>query len=157
MTANKSLQVIFDPLPIFAAGKTGIASNAPQAFGSEKTPFAQSIQIQSNMKIYRGPKTKPFVDDTHELVAKVSPEELEKGVREKARMTFNISKDGVLREAVCTAIFEDSDLVPVANGLLARLALQQTCIAKVQKIVGDKATTNDEKIQKISTALAKLR
>ncbi len=27
---NKSLQVTFDPLPIFAAAKTGIASNAPE-------------------------------------------------------------------------------------------------------------------------------
>ncbi len=109
------------------------------------------------MKIYRGPKTKPFIDDTHELVAKVSPEELEKGVREKARMAFNISKDGVYREAVCTAIFEDSDLVPVANGLLARLALQQTTITKIQKIVSDKNTSDDEKIQKITTALSRLK
>lgn len=109
------------------------------------------------MKIYRGPKQKPFIDDTHELVAKIGPEELEKGVREKARMTFNITKDGTVREAVCTAIFEDSDLVPVANGLLARLALQQACIAKIKKITEDNVTTNDEKIQKIMTALAKLR
>ena len=28
--ANKSLQGTFDPLPIFAAAKTGIASNAPE-------------------------------------------------------------------------------------------------------------------------------
>jgi hypothetical protein len=28
--SNKSLQVTFDPLPIFAAAKTGIASNAPE-------------------------------------------------------------------------------------------------------------------------------
>lgn len=27
---NKGLQVTFDPLPIFAAAKTGIASNAPE-------------------------------------------------------------------------------------------------------------------------------
>lgn len=109
------------------------------------------------MKIYRGPKTKPFIDDTHELVAKVSADELERGVREKSRMTFNITKDGTVREAVCTAIFEDSDLVPVANGLLARLALQQTCIAKIKKITEDETTTNEDKIQKIAAALSKLR
>ena len=28
MTANKSLHLTFDPLPIFAAAKTGIASNS---------------------------------------------------------------------------------------------------------------------------------
>jgi len=27
---NNTLQVTFDPLPIFAAAKTGIASNAPE-------------------------------------------------------------------------------------------------------------------------------
>jgi len=27
---NKSLQVTFDPPPIFAAAKTGVASNAPE-------------------------------------------------------------------------------------------------------------------------------
>jgi hypothetical protein len=30
MQHNKSLQVTFDPLPIFATAKTGIASNAPE-------------------------------------------------------------------------------------------------------------------------------
>jgi len=30
LRANKSLQVTFDPLPIFAAAKTAIASNAPE-------------------------------------------------------------------------------------------------------------------------------
>ena len=30
MWPNKALQVTFDPLPIFAAAKTGIASNAPE-------------------------------------------------------------------------------------------------------------------------------
>ena len=28
--SNKSLQVTFDPPPIFAAAKTGVASNAPE-------------------------------------------------------------------------------------------------------------------------------
>ncbi len=30
LSPNKSLQVTFDPLPIFAAAKTGIASHAPE-------------------------------------------------------------------------------------------------------------------------------
>lgn len=30
LVPNKSLQGTFDPLPIFAAAKTGIASNAPE-------------------------------------------------------------------------------------------------------------------------------
>jgi hypothetical protein len=30
LTPNKSLQGTFDPQPIFAAAKTGIASNAPE-------------------------------------------------------------------------------------------------------------------------------
>ena len=30
MASNNSLQVTFDPPPIFAAAKTGVASNAPE-------------------------------------------------------------------------------------------------------------------------------
>lgn len=30
MTPNKSLQVTFDPPPIFAVAKAGVASNAPE-------------------------------------------------------------------------------------------------------------------------------
>jgi hypothetical protein len=108
------------------------------------------------MKIYRGPKQKSFFDDTHELVATVTPKKLEEGVREKARMTFNITKDGTVREAVCTAIFEDSDLVPMANGLLARLALQQESIAQIKKIVEEKIG-DIEKLQKIKAVLEKLK
>lgn len=109
------------------------------------------------MRIYRGPRSKPFSQATHEHVATLKPDALEKGIKEKSRMTFNVSKEGNLREAVCTALFEDDDLIPVANGLLARLALQQSAIGNIKKIIQDGALSNEAKISNIKVALRKLK
>ena len=108
------------------------------------------------MKIYRGPSTKSFYDNTHEFVARVSPKALEEGVRKKANIQFNITKNGTQREAVCTAVVEDADLIPLASGLLARLTLQQECLAKIKEIMADKTTDDDDKVSAIREALSTL-
>jgi hypothetical protein len=49
MTPNKSLQVTFDPPPIFAAAKTVVASNAPELRRSPaialRARFAKGIRL----------------------------------------------------------------------------------------------------------------
>jgi hypothetical protein len=106
------------------------------------------------MRIYRGPSTKSFYDDTHEFVARISPKALEAGVREKANIQFNITKNGTKREAVCTAVVEEADLIPMASGLLARLTLQQECLRKIKEIMSDKSSSDEEKVKAIQTALS---
>jgi hypothetical protein len=105
------------------------------------------------VRIFRGPSSKPFWDDTHELVSRVKPAELEKGVRDKALIKFNITKDGYERQAVCTAQFEEDDLVPMINGLVARLSGQQGTIKEIKKIIANKTTTDAQKLLKIGDAI----
>ncbi len=107
------------------------------------------------MKVFRGPSQKSFYDESHEQVASVSASALEAGIRSKAHITFNITKDGKQREAVCTAVFEDKDLVPVANGLLARLAMQQECLALIKTAINSDAS-DDDKLTTIGQALKKI-
>jgi hypothetical protein len=108
------------------------------------------------MKIYRGPKGKPFTDESHQFVSSVKPKDLEAGIRAKASIEFNVTKDGWQREAVCTAFFEEADVIPMATGLIARLTVQQECLAKIKKLMADTATTDTQKVSAIQTALSKL-
>lgn len=61
------------------------------------------------MKIYRGPKTKRFDDDSHILV-----DEKQLGVsgtwEKDKNIIFNITKDGTEREAVGTIRFSEEDI-----------------------------------------------
>jgi hypothetical protein len=109
------------------------------------------------MKIFRGPHSKSFYEGSHEYVAQISPEALEKGVRQKAHIRFNITKDGRQRAAVCTAVFEDADLVPVAKGLLARLASQQDCLSAIRAVVAEVALSDSLKLKRIKEEVSKLK
>lgn len=106
------------------------------------------------MKVYRGPYSKPFWDDSHEFVSRIQPEELEKGIRSDALIRFNITKDGTERQAVCTARFEDEDMIPMISGLLSRLSSQQERLAEIKEIMNDETADNDQKINAIRTALS---
>ena len=48
------------------------------------------------MKIYRGPKEKPFTNESHQFVSRIKPKDIEAGIGAKANMEFNITKDGWL-------------------------------------------------------------
>lgn len=85
------------------------------------------------MKVYRGPKSKSFYDVSHEHVATVSPAELAKVVKDKSNIQFNISKDGLQREAVCTVHFEDQDLILMLQGFLDRLEMQRKTLLEILK------------------------
>ena len=108
------------------------------------------------MRVYRGPSSKPFIDDTHELVSRVTPEQLEEGIRSKALIRFNVTKEGLERQSVCTAQFEDGDIIPMISGLLARLNANQNCIKKIQSIMNKKNLSDEEKLLNIQDALASL-
>lgn len=109
------------------------------------------------MKVYRGPQSKPFWDDSHEFVSQVKPEELEKGISEKAYITFNISKDYVERQSICTTQFEDEDIVPMIRGLLSRLSLQQSAIVSIKKILKDTVMDSAAKLTNIESQIEKLK
>lgn len=109
------------------------------------------------MKVYRGPSSKPFYDDTHELVSHVTPEQLEEGIRSKALIRFNITKDGYERQAVCTAQFEDGDIIPMIGGLLARLNTNQECIQKIRSAMDDSNLSQSDKLLRIRGALSSLK
>ncbi|MBQ5964297.1 hypothetical protein [Massilia sp. ZL223] len=109
------------------------------------------------MKIFRGPSSKPFLDDSHELVSRVKPHDLEKGVRDKALIKFNITKDGLERQAICTAQFEDDDLIPMINGLVARLSGQQDALKEIKKTILDKGASNDQKMLKIGEIMERVK
>jgi hypothetical protein len=109
------------------------------------------------MKVYRGPSSKPFTDDTHELVSRVPPEQLEEGIRSKALIRFNITKEGNERQAVCTAQFEDGDIIPMISGLLARLNANQDCIKQIQATMKVKSLSAQDKLLRIQHSLSGLK
>lgn len=105
------------------------------------------------MKIYRGPSSKPFWDVSHELVSRVGPSELEDGIRSNALFRFNITKDGGERFAVCTARFDDEDIVPMISGLLSRLERQQSWLKSVKESLIDASKDDGQKLESIRAAL----
>ena len=106
------------------------------------------------MKIYRGPISKPFYDLSHEFVSRVSAEQLEDGMKSGALITFNITKDGTERHSVCTAKFEDDDLIPMIGGLLSRLKASQDCLARIRIAVNDAALNDKDRLIELKAALS---
>lgn len=106
------------------------------------------------MKVYRGPSSKPFHDETHEFVSCVPPEHLEEGIRSKALIRFNITKGGLERHAVCTTRFEDADIVPMIDGLVSRLKLGQEALSKIREAMGNKNFSDSQKLTAVTEALA---
>jgi hypothetical protein len=109
------------------------------------------------MKVYRGPSSKPFYDDTHEFVSRVKPEELQEGIRSKALIRFNITKEGYERQAVCTTQFEDADIVPMIDGLVFRLKMGQEALAKIRDAMENKELSDSQKLAAVNAALVELK
>ena len=76
------------------------------------------------MKVYRGLSTKPFEDDSHELVSTITSEEFQQSISEGSYIRFNITKEANERQAVCTTHFENKDIIPMINGVISRLLVQ---------------------------------
>jgi len=70
------------------------------------------------MKIYRGPKSKDFGDNSHELVdTKDLSSDTERWTVSKIVET-NITKDGIERQAVTNIVLEEGDVVALYQGLI---------------------------------------
>lgn len=89
-------------------------------------------------------------------MSKVSPKQLKDGISSNALIKFNITKDGTAREAVCTAQFEEADIIPMIDGLLSRLHTNQTCLTKIRAVMNNKADSDAEKIEAIQALLSPL-
>lgn len=107
------------------------------------------------MRVYRGPNTRPFQDDSHEFVSSITAETLEKSIRDGSYITFDISKNATERKSVCTTRFEDGDIVPMISGLLARLRLQQDALFGIRDVAQDTGLNSDQKMKKINELLRK--
>jgi hypothetical protein len=102
------------------------------------------------MKVFRGPRSKLLSDDTHELVAEISPGELEESIAAHGSVTFNIGKQATERRAICTLVFRNEDIVPMISGLLARLQSQQSALLQIQDVTKDPTLANEKKIAMIA-------
>ena len=105
------------------------------------------------MKVYRGPSTKAFEDDSHELVSSITPEELQQSISEGSYIRFNITKEANERQAVCTAHFENKDIIPMINGIISKLFTQQSALTEVKKILKKNKLTDSQKIIAIQKAI----
>lgn len=108
------------------------------------------------MKVYRGPKSKPFWDSSHEFVSRVASKDLESGIRDGKFIKFNITKEGYERQAVCTAKFEKEDLIPMMGGLLSHLSEQQKCLSDIISVVKNPALSRKEKMKNIEELIAEI-
>ena len=109
------------------------------------------------MKIYRGPASTSIYDDTHKFVSRIRPEQLQEGVRSNSYIRFNISKDGVWRQAVCTAVFEEEDLLPMASALLDRLQASQNALSEIKRLCNADDIDDPGKVRAIESILRKLK
>ena len=105
------------------------------------------------MKIFRGPYEKAFLDDTHKLVDNISSAKLEESIKSGSRFEFNITKDGYLRRAVCNAFFEDDDIVPIVNGVMSKLKIQQEKLKNIGEIIKNQELDNEEKVKLVKKVL----
>lgn len=101
------------------------------------------------MKIYRGPGSKPFVDDTHEFVSRIEAEDLANAVGSRAPLRFNVTKNGYDRQSVCTIYFEEADLIPMIEGVIGRLRSTLETLNEIREIANSDDQTEAEKLMNI--------
>lgn len=109
------------------------------------------------MQVFRGPSSTYFSDDSHQVVAKVEPSELEKRVKEQRPVQFNITKDGAERHAVCTLQFEDADIIAMHSGLLARLQALTACLCEVEELAGQYEMDAEVRVDEIQKVIRRNR
>ena len=110
------------------------------------------------MHIFRGPKEINFSDKRHELVDTVSSETLKESIAANKPFEFNISKkDAFDRKSICTAIFEDDDIVPIVNGVISKLKIGEEKLKRIHSIVYHSDFEDNQKIALIKEVLLKVR
>jgi len=98
------------------------------------------------VKIFRGPSSKTFDDASHEEVSKIKSKDLQESIINKTSIQFNVTKNKNERQAICTAFFEDEDLIPLLEGVISRLKSQHQKIINVKKVLENTELSNDQKI-----------
>ncbi|MBN1463902.1 MAG: hypothetical protein JW922_09560 [Paludibacteraceae bacterium] len=100
------------------------------------------------MRIYRGPKKKPIYDESYKYVSSVGATDLKKAVYKNDHITFNISKEGFEREAVCSAVFEDNDIYCIILGGAQKMKNYSDALKMIAHLVNTK-DSNEIKLDKI--------
>jgi hypothetical protein len=106
----------------------------------------EEYDLEKQMKVYRGPDSKPYSDDTHEHVSTVSGQVLHKGLAMRAPIKVNISKDARERQAVCHLLFEEEDFVPLIEALLVRMKDHQKTLRQMRTAIQSKASLEDKNL-----------
>lgn len=106
------------------------------------------------MRIYRGPSSKPFYDESNELVAIISPDEIEKCISNSRFIEFNVTKDGAQRQSNCQLVIEDEDVIPMIRALTSRLRNYRPILRKIDDIVEDESQSNDVKLTAIQSIIS---
>ena len=88
-----------------------------------------------DMKIYRGPRTKDFSDDSHELVdtknlAEISP------WHASIRVAVNLSKEPLDRQAIGHIEFEPEDVLSLLATLIEGLRQRSAELDQAQELLG---------------------
>jgi hypothetical protein len=105
------------------------------------------------MKVYRGPSSKSFPDNSYEQVWRVSSAQLEEAIKSGSHIWFNLTKEGVERRTIGILQFENDDIVPMISALLARLHANQECLAKSKLILEDIKLSEEKKLFEIKKIL----
>lgn len=70
------------------------------------------------MKIYRGPRSKDFEDDSHILVDSRDLSENDKPWSKNCKFEVNVSKESNERHSVVNLVIEEGDILALHKGLL---------------------------------------
>ena len=73
------------------------------------------------MKLYRGPASKDFDDETHQLVATHQFPTDRKAWANRTAVRLNASKEAIERQSVAHVVLEQEDVLALHEGLMAGL------------------------------------
>jgi hypothetical protein len=90
------------------------------------------------MKIYRGPSSKPFSDESHELVYTTDLAKVTKLWHDSVVFQANITKEPVERQSLAHVVLNSEDVLTLHStlitGLLARSANLEKMERKIDKV-----------------------
>ena len=90
------------------------------------------------MKIYRGPSSKPFTDESHELVSTTDLAKVTKLWHDSIVFQANITKEPIERQSLAHVVLNSADVLTLHStlltGLLARSANLEKLERKVEKV-----------------------
>lgn len=95
--------------------------------------YALSYILGVHMKLYRGPASKDFSDDSHELVAKHDFSKEKITWTEQVRVRLNASKEAYERQSVAHVAVDQNDVLALYEGLVAGLVEKANRLAEVEE------------------------